>query len=142
MRTEIAARKKAAETGESVNTSTQLIHAADAFDRGFTLLMNKEIDEALPLLARAAGQAPNKARYRAYYGMALSFDTTKHHKAEAEMQAALKLDPENASFRLMLAEFFIGMGLKKRAEGELNRLLKVFPSNGEAREMLARLKSS
>ena len=142
IRNEIAARKKAVETGESVNTSTQLLQAAESFDRGFTLLMNKEIDSALPLLARAVHYAPANARYHAYYGKALSYDDTKRHKAEAEFQAALKIDPQNATFRLMLVEFFVDVGLKKRAEGELSRLLAIFPSNREAQDMLADLKSS
>ncbi|MBV9242858.1 MAG: DnaJ domain-containing protein [Acidobacteria bacterium] len=142
MRNEIAARKKAEETGESVSTSAQLLQAAESFDRGFTLLMNKEVAEALPLLARAVHYAPANARYHAYYGKALSHDETKRHKAESEMQAALKIDPQNTTFRLMLAEFFVDLGLRKRAEGELNRLLAVFPSNREARDMLDALKSS
>ncbi len=142
MRNELAARQKAAESGESVSASTQLLQAAESFDRGFTLLMNEEIDEALPLLARAVHYAPMNARYHAYYGKALSHDATKRHKAEAEMQAALKIDPQNVTFRLILAEFFIDVGLKKRAEGDLNRLLAIFPSNREAREMLDALKNS
>jgi curved DNA-binding protein CbpA len=142
MRNELAARKKSAESGDSINKSAQLLQAAESFDRGFTLLMNKEIDSALPLLARAVHYAPDNARYHAYYGKALSFDESKRHKAESEMQAALRIDAQNPTFRLMLAEFFIDMGLKKRAEGELNRLLSVFPSNREAADMLAALKNS
>jgi hypothetical protein len=142
MRAELAARKQAAESGDSVTKSTQLLQAAESFDRGFTLLMNKEVDASLPLLARAVHYAPDNARYHAYYGKALSYDETKRHKAEGEMQAALKIDPQNPTFRLLLVEFFIDVGLKKRAEGELNRLLAVFPSNREAQDMLDSLKNS
>jgi tetratricopeptide (TPR) repeat protein len=142
MRSELAARKKSEESGESVSKSTQLLQAAESFDRGFSLLMDKEVELALPLLTRAVHYAPDNARYHAYYGMALSFDETKRHKAESEMQTALRIDPQNPTFRLMLAEFFIDMGLKKRAEGELNRLLAVFPSNREAQDMLEALKNS
>ena len=53
------------------------------------------------------------------------------------MQTALRIDPNNPTFRIMLAEFFIEMNLIKRAEGELNRLLALFPSNREARDLLA-----
>jgi len=98
--------------------------------------------EALPLLARAAHYAPDNARHRAYYAMALSHDHTRRHQAEGEMQAALRIDPQNATFRLMLAEFFIDLGLKKRAEGELKRLLAIFPSNREALDLLHSLKNS
>jgi hypothetical protein len=142
MRNELAARKQSAETGDTISASAQMLQAAEAFDRGFTLLMNKEVEESLPLLARAVHYAPKNARYHAYYGKALSYDESKRHKAESEMQAALRIDSQNATFRLMLAEFFIDVGLKKRAEGELNRLLAIFPSNREARDMLVSLRNS
>ncbi|MBP7475322.1 MAG: tetratricopeptide repeat protein, partial [Pyrinomonadaceae bacterium] len=91
---------------------------------------------ATPFLARAAHFAPKNARYRAYYGKALSSDDKQRHKAEAEMQAAVKIDPDNPTYRLILAEFFIQVNLMKRAEGELNRLLAIYPSNREARALL------
>jgi hypothetical protein len=56
------------------------------------------------------------------------------------MQMAIKLDPNEPSFRIMLAEFFIQVNLRKRAEGELNRLLAIFPSNQEAKRLLQGLK--
>ncbi len=52
------------------------------------------------------------------------------------MQAALRLEPDNADVRLMLAEFFVQVNLLKRAEGELNRLLAIFPGNSEPRALL------
>ena len=67
----------------------------------------------------------------------MAAEGTQRHMAEAEMQAALKLDPNNPTFRILLAEFFIQFNLMKRAEGELKRLLSVFPSNREAQELLA-----
>jgi predicted Zn-dependent protease len=103
--------------------------------------MEDEYDDALPFLARAAHFAPDNARYHAYYGKALSADVKQRHKAEAEMQTAVKLGPNNPAFRLLLAEFFVEVNLKKRAEGELNRLLAMFPGNREAIEMLESLKS-
>lgn len=143
MRAEITARKNAETSGESLSMSVQLLQASEAFERGFNLLMNREIEDALPLLARAVHYAPKNARYHAYYGKALAAsDESKRHKAEAEMQAALKLDPENATFRLMLIEFFIDIGLKKRAEGELTRLLAISPDNKDAKGLLATLKKT
>jgi predicted Zn-dependent protease len=140
MRNELKVREQAATSGESVSASHQLMQAAEHFERGFSLLMDDEIEAALPFLARAVYYAPKNARYHAYYGKALSTDDKQRHKAEAEMQAALKIDPNNPTFRMMLAEFFIQVGLKKRAEGELNRLLAIFPSNREAMDLLATLK--
>ena len=103
--------------------------------------MEAEVDRALPFLARAAHFAPKVARFRAYYGKALSTDEKQRHKAENEIQAALRIEPDNPTFRIMLAEFFIQNNLLKRAEGELKRLLAVFPGNREAMDMLDRLKS-
>lgn len=141
MRKELAEREKQAATGTSESAYVQAKQAADNFERGFNLLMNNQPGDAMPFLARAAHFAPKNARYRAYHGKALSFEEKHRHKAEAEMQAALKIDPNNATFRLMLAEFFIQFKLMKRAEGELNRLLAIFPSNREARDLLNSLKA-
>jgi len=140
MRKELADRDKYGEQSTFGNASLQAEQASENFELGFKLLMEEEYEEASPLLARAVHYAPKQARYRAYYGKALSFDETKRHQAESEMQAALKLDPNNPTFRIMLAEFYIKENLLKRAEGELTRLLATFPSNREARELLDSLK--
>ncbi len=138
MRKELVAREKRKAEGstDTGNASLQTDQAAQNFERGFTLLMDDEHEAAIPFLARAAHYAPKNARYHAYYGKALSADSSQRHKAESEMQAALKLDPQNPTFRILLAEFFIQHNLLKRAEGELNRLLAIFPSNREARDLL------
>ncbi len=142
MRKEIAELEKRQASGASGTQNVQIEQATENFDRGFSLLMENEPEAALPFLARAAHYAPKNARYRAYYGRALAFDDKQRHKAEAEMQAALKIDPNNPTFRIMLAEFFIQFSLIKRAEGELTRLLTIFPSNREARQLLDSLKVS
>jgi curved DNA-binding protein CbpA len=141
VRKELAEREKQRASGESGTAYAQAKQAAENFERGFNLLMDNQPAEAIPFLARAAHFAPRNARYRAFHGKALAFDENQRHKAEAEMQAALKIDPNNPTFRLMLAEFFIQFKLMKRAEGELNRLLAIFPSNREARELLNSLKA-
>lgn len=110
--------------------------AQEAFNQGFNLLMEDEIDEALPFLARAVQLAPNKARYHAYYGKALSFDEGQRFKADGEMQTAVRLEPENATYRIILAEFYIYYELYKRAEGELQRLLAIHPNHPEAVALL------
>jgi curved DNA-binding protein CbpA len=139
MRKEIAEREKHRATGTTRDIKAE--QAAEQFERGFGLLMEGDAETALPFLARAAHLAPKIARYRAYYGKGLSADSGQKHKAESEMQAALRIDPDNPTFRILLAEFFIQNNLLKRAEGELNRLLAVFPSNREAQALLDKLKS-
>jgi hypothetical protein len=141
MRKELADREKRRASGGESDGQERIEQAAEHFERGLTLLMDKDIEASLPFLARAVHFAPKNARYHAYYGKALSYDEKQRHKAESEMQAALKLDANNPTFRIMLAEFFIEVNLLKRAEGELNRLLAVFPSNREALDLLESLKA-
>jgi predicted Zn-dependent protease len=97
--------------------------------------------EAVPLLAEAAMLAPREARYRAHYGQALTKQANTRRMAEGELQAALSLDPENSSYRVMLAELYQELGLRRRAEGELQRALVADPKNQSARELLLSLKS-
>jgi Flp pilus assembly protein TadD len=110
-------------------------HAAQIFENGFTLLMDEYFVEALPYLARAVNLVGDNAKYRAYYGRALA-ENDKKHQAEAELQAAIRLDAENPDYRLMLIKLFIKIGLLKRAEGEINRLLEIAPDNYEAQTLL------
>lgn len=116
--------------------------AAGDFERGFALQLEGEFEAAVPYLARAAYFEPKNARYRAYYGKALSADDDQRHKAEKELATAVQLEPGNTSYRLMLAEFFIKNRLMKRAEGELNRLLEMAPDNKDALRMLDRLRAN
>lgn len=139
MRKELADREKRRVTGGEHDV--KLEHADEHFERGFSLLMDGELERALPFLARAVHFAPKVARYHAYYGKALSNDDKQRHKAESEIQSAIRIEPNNATFRILLAEFFIKNNLLKRAEGELNRLLAIFPGHREAMELLAGLKS-
>lgn len=110
--------------------------AKEEFEQGFSLLINENYDEAMPFLTRAVLLAPDNARYHAYYGKALSADEKQRFKADAEFQTAIRLDPNNPTFRLLLAEFYIQYNLLKRAEGELSRLLILFPNNREAQVLL------
>ena len=140
MRKELADREKMQNaTVEEINKQQQTDLAGENFEKGFNHLMEEEYAEAYPFLARAAHLAPDVARYRAYFGKVLSGDSSQRHKAEGELQTAIKLEPENPTFRIMLVEFFIEYNLLKRAEGELKRLLITFPDNREAKILLDNL---
>lgn len=128
--------KEAKLTKDDLDITGQANQAKENFDSGYDLLLEDEIEKATPYLARAAHLEPENAKFRAFYGRALSFDSKNLRKAEAEFQAAVKLDSKNATYRLMLAELYIEIGLKVRARGELNRLLKFDPNNNEARNLL------
>jgi len=60
--------------------------------------------------------------------------------AETELLAALAIDPNNAAFRVMLAELYQQLGMPKRAESEAERALAADATNRAARDLLARLK--
>ncbi|HYP50911.1 MAG TPA: DnaJ domain-containing protein, partial [Pyrinomonadaceae bacterium] len=129
-----ASAPKAKQPANSAEAQAAL--AKESFDQGYSYLMNGDYEEALPLLARAVHLAPANARYHIFYGKVLSADEKSTHKAESEMQTAIKLDPNNSVFRIMLAEFYIDVKLFRRAEGELQRLLAMFPNNKEAQDLL------
>jgi curved DNA-binding protein CbpA len=129
------------EKAKPVVEQKTLTEATEIFEHGFNLLMEEEYDQALPYLVRALHLAPGVARYHAYYGKMLSMDKNQRFKAEAELQTAIKLEPDNPSHRIMLAEFFNQYNLVKRAEGELNRLLVIFPDNKEAQALLDSLQN-
>lgn len=115
---------------------TNVEKAREEFDQGFGYLMQENYDTALPFLTRAVQLSPDNARFHAYFGKVLSFVGNQRHKAEQEIQTAIKLDADNPSFRIMLAEFYIQFNLLKRAEGELQRMLVQFPNNREAETLL------
>ncbi len=123
-------------TPEMIDQQKQNDQATENFERGFAFLMDGNMETAVPFLARAVHFDARNARYHAYYGKALAADIKQRHKAEGELQTAIKLSPENAVYRLMLAEFFVSFNLIKRAEGELKRLLAIEPGNMEARMLL------
>lgn len=124
------------ERAKPIVEQKNLTEASEIFEHGFNLLMDEDFEAALPYIVRAVTLAPDNARYHAYYGKLLSVDNNQRFKAEAELQTAIKLESDNPSYRIMLAEFFIQYNLLKRAEGELNRLLAIFPDNKEARALL------
>lgn len=126
------------DTGAPVVSNSD--RAAIQFKEGLEALELGEKRTALGLFASAASAVPNEARYRAFYGQLLSGHEHTRRKAEAELQAAIKLDPGNASYRVMLAELYRDLGLKLRAKGEAERAVAADPNNQKARELLRTLK--
>ena len=133
---EIEFMRETETTPEAVNLQKQTDQAAESFELGFGLLMDENHEAAAVPLARAVHFAKDNARYHAYYGKALAANHKQRHQAEAEFQTAIRLDNQNPDYRIMLAEFFLQVGLRKRAEGELNRLLAIFPDHREAKTLL------
>jgi len=111
------------------------------FKEGLAALETGERRAAIGLFAAAANAVPTEARYHAYYGRLLAEHEHTQRAAEAELQAAVKLDPTNGEYRVMLAELYRDLGLMLRARGEAERALGIDPNNRKAQDLLRALKS-
>jgi tetratricopeptide (TPR) repeat protein len=111
------------------------------FKEGLAALELGQRKVALGHFASAASTAPKEPRYRALYGQMLAGHEQTRRAAEAEFLAAIKLDPANGGYRVMLAELYRDLGLKLRAKGEAERAVAADPNNAKARELLRSLTS-
>jgi tetratricopeptide (TPR) repeat protein len=158
--TKLEARKKAEQLAESVSkpaaTETQpepvveiaaepAMPAAERaeiqFKEGLAALELGQRRVALGLFGSAAKAAPKEPRYHAFYGQMLAGNEQTRRMAETELLAAIKLDPANSEYRVMLAELYRDLGLKLRAKGEAERAVEADPNNRKARELLRSLTS-
>ncbi len=114
--------------------------AALHFKEGLAALEMGQKKVALGLFASAARAVPNEPRYRAHYGQILAGNEATRRAAEAELSAAVRLDPKNAEYRMMLAELYRDLGLKLRAKGEAERAVAADPNSRKARDLLRELK--
>ncbi len=121
---------------------SDLERAEDNFQEGYSALQQGQIKLAIPNLAAAARIIPEEPRYRAYYGRALALVKETRRLAETELQAAVRLDPANSSYRVMLAELYCDLGFFKRAEGELERALSSDPNNPAAHKLMRKLEAN
>jgi curved DNA-binding protein CbpA len=114
--------------------------AESQFKEGFAALEQGQRKVALGLFASAARAVPKEARYRAFYGHLLAADERTRRAGEAELSAAIQLEPGNSEYRVMLAELYRDLGLKLRAKGEAERAVAADPNNRKARDLLRTLK--
>ncbi len=114
--------------------------AENSFRQGMEALQRKEPEEAIRFLAEAAILEPKRARYRANYGYALMNRPKGRRAAETELLAAVALEPNNAKFRVMLAELYQSGGMRRRAENEAARALTIDPKNERARALMKSLR--
>ncbi|MDQ5845353.1 MAG: DnaJ domain-containing protein [Acidobacteriota bacterium] len=125
-----------------LGTENEAGQAEYNFREGVGALQQKRINAAINHLAAAAREAPDEARYRAYYGRALAATERTRRLAENEIQAAVKLDPSNALYRTMLAELYFDLKFHRRAQTELERALAIDPNNASAQLLQRKLTRS
>jgi curved DNA-binding protein CbpA len=125
-------------TPESVVSAAERAEAQ--FKEGLAALELGQKKVALGLFGSAATACPTEARYHAFYGQLLAGEESTRRVAEAELSAAIKLDPANGQYRVMLAELYLELGLKLRAKGEAERAIAADPNNRQARDLLRTLK--
>ena len=126
--------------GPAEPTAAPQSRAEESFQRGLAALERNDADGARLYFGEAVRLAPRQARYHAFYGRALMREPATRRQAESELQTAARLDPNNASYRVALAEMYNTLHLPRRAEGELTRALSIDPNNEAARRMLSQMK--
>jgi curved DNA-binding protein CbpA len=132
-------RAKARAVDESA--AQPLSKAENSFRQGMAALQRNQQDDAIRFLAEAAILEPQQARYRAHYGHALMNRSKARRTAETELLAAVALEPGNPTFRVMLAELYQSVGMRRRAENEAARALALDSQNEKARAILADLRN-
>jgi curved DNA-binding protein CbpA len=123
-------------------TATESNRPEYNFREGVAALQQGRVNAAITYLATASRLAPDEARYRAHYGRALAAGDATRRLAENEIQAAVKLEPNNAVFRTMLAELYFDLKFHRRAQTEVDRALALDPDNALARSLLRKLEKS
>lgn len=126
----------------SGDNDSELKTAEKRFQEGLTALQLGQTNVAISCLSAAAKLAPTEHSYRAHYGRALAGNQKTRRLAEAELLAAIRLAPNNASYHVMLASLYRSLGFPKRALGELERALSLDPENAEAKQLLRTLEVS
>jgi curved DNA-binding protein CbpA len=126
--------------GDSNQSELTVAQRAEAqFKEGFAALELGQRNVAMGLLASAARAVPTESRYRAYYGRVLALSESTRRLAESELLAAIKLEPNNSEYRVMLAELYKELGFNVRARSEAERAVASDQNNRKARELLKSL---
>jgi DnaJ-domain-containing protein 1 len=135
----------AANTGaasDAAHAAALLRQAEDSFGRGMLAFKQGKFPVAVASFGEAARLVPREARYRAFHGCVLARYEGTRRQAEAELKAAIALDSNNASYHIMLAEFYSQIGLTRRSLGELERALAIDSQNTTARQLFDKLQAT
>jgi cytochrome c-type biogenesis protein CcmH/NrfG len=129
-----------AETGNTKKVDELMLkRASEQFQKGVAALASRDLVSAIACLAEASRLDPSKARYHAYFGRALSGNAGARRQAENELNEAIRLEPSNLDYQVMLAEFYWNAGFPLRCQGEIKRVLEKNPFHPEARALRDKL---
>jgi tetratricopeptide (TPR) repeat protein len=108
-----AAYKRAIELDEATATHSDQPY----LNLGALLSKSNRIDEAIPLLARAAEIAP--AEFKVHYELAKAyFDSSQWEPARQQAEAAVKLNPKDSASHYLLGRVYQRLGRKELANQE------------------------
>jgi len=107
---------------------------------GLTLVRLQKLDDALSHLARAAGLAPDNARYAYVYGVALH-STGDAGAAMNVLRVAHERRPGDRDILMALATFSRDAGDATSADGFARKLMDLNPDDVAARQLLEELRS-
>ena len=111
----------------------------ELYERGRHLLESGEAREALGHLRAAHEQAPQHARIRSLYGLALARAERRFAEAVELCNSALKQEFFNPSLYYNAAQVYLEFDFKADAIRCLKRGLMIDPSNGTIAELLHEL---
>lgn len=137
-----ARRDAGAQEAASQTPASAEQRAEDNFRQGRAAFERGELALATQHFAEAVKLCPRRAQYRGHYGRVLGRVRETRRQAEAELNTAIMLDARDVAYRVMLAEFYCDIGLRRRAAGELERALAVDPGHAAARRLLNTLRDA
>jgi DnaJ-class molecular chaperone len=111
--------------------------AADAYERGLLRHEARQYHEAVELLRTSVFHAPEEPRYHAALAQSLARNPHWAREAVQEAERAVRLQPNAASYHVLLAELLLGQGLKLRARRAAENALRLQPGSAAARRVLA-----
>ncbi len=114
---------------------------ADAYSNlGAIAVRRGQVKEALWFLSRAAHRRPGKVQVRYNYALALRA-AERYEDALGELDAAVKIDPNDAELRFVSGVVALRLGRAGEAEAHFQEALRIDPAHRDARHNLALLES-
>jgi tetratricopeptide (TPR) repeat protein len=110
--------------------------SGDAYEGlGLSLVRQKRLREALPLLAKAAQLRSDVPRYAYVYGVALH-EAGETRRALDVLRAAHERAPADRDILVALAQYARGAGDRSAAAGWARKLVELSPNDSAARQLL------